>query len=87
MEDWNADVPAVLRKSLVTVHKDLLEQHPEKSSRDGTTAVTCLLGEGKIWTANIGDSRAVLSRSCRAIPLSKDHKPDGRSQHSLEDSE
>merc|ERR1712004_455450 len=31
---------------------------------------------GWIWCANLGDSRAVLSRDGRALALSLDHKPD-----------
>mmetsp|Transcript_6138 Transcript_6138/g.8039 ORF Transcript_6138/g.8039 Transcript_6138/m.8039 type:complete len:370 (-) Transcript_6138:1218-2327(-) len=41
----------------------------------GSTAVAVLLEEGKIWSANIGDSRAVLCRNGQAFDLTKDHKP------------
>ncbi|XP_002980987.2 probable protein phosphatase 2C 51 [Selaginella moellendorffii] len=42
----------------------------------GSTAVVAVLGPNRIIVANCGDSRAVLSRGGRAIPLSVDHKPD-----------
>jgi len=35
----------------------------------------------KIFTANAGDSRAVLSRAKRAVPLSEDHKPNNREEY------
>lgn len=43
---------------------------------DGTTAITALFTSEKVYVANCGDSRCVLSRSGRAIPLSHDHKPE-----------
>lgn len=41
----------------------------------GATAVCVLIGGGKIYCANAGDSRAVLCRKGKAVPLSFDHKP------------
>ena len=40
----------------------------------GSTAVVALLVLGRIIVANCGDSRAVLCRAGRAIPLSGDHR-------------
>lgn len=37
--------------------------------------VACIVG-GWVWCANVGDSRALLSRDGRAVQLSLDHKPD-----------
>jgi serine/threonine protein phosphatase PrpC len=44
--------------------------------RAGTTAVVLLITKSRYYVANIGDSRAVLSRSDSAVPLSTDHKPE-----------
>ncbi len=50
-------------------------------SFQGSTAVACKLhkipssGQTVLISANVGDSRAILSRSGKAIDLTKDHKP------------
>lgn len=49
--------------------------HPQLSLV-GSTAVVSLLTQEYIIVANCGDSRAVLSRNGKAVPLSVDHKPD-----------
>ncbi len=43
--------------------------------REGSCAINVVVTDEDIICANIGDSRAVLSRRHRAIPLSMDHKP------------
>lgn len=40
----------------------------------GSTAVVAIVTPEKIVVANCGDSRAVLCRNGKAIPLSSDHK-------------
>ncbi|KAK4435561.1 putative protein phosphatase 2C 75 [Sesamum alatum] len=42
----------------------------------GTTAVAAVLTDTHIVVGNCGDSRAILYRNGRVIPLSFDHKPD-----------
>ncbi|KAJ8772066.1 hypothetical protein K2173_027243 [Erythroxylum novogranatense] len=44
--------------------------------RGGSTAVTAISINGrKLWVANVGDSRAVLSRGGKAIQMTTDHEP------------
>lgn len=50
-------------------------QAPE-SDAVGSTAVVAIMTPDKIVVANCGDSRAVLCRNGKAVPLSIDHKPD-----------
>ncbi|EEF51485.1 probable protein phosphatase 2C 75 [Ricinus communis] len=50
--------------------------HPMEVALGGSTAVVAILTPEHIIVANCGDSRAVLCRGGRAIPLSVDHKPD-----------
>uniref|UniRef100_A0A7N2KNV1 protein-serine/threonine phosphatase n=1 Tax=Quercus lobata TaxID=97700 RepID=A0A7N2KNV1_QUELO len=42
----------------------------------GSTAVVAIVTPNKIIVANCGDSRAVLCRNGKTVPLSSDHKPD-----------
>ncbi|KAF2291557.1 hypothetical protein GH714_025598 [Hevea brasiliensis] len=50
--------------------------HGSDLGRGGSTAVTAILLNGqKLWVANVGDSRAVLSRGGQAIQMSTDHEP------------
>lgn len=46
----------------------------------GSTAVVAVVSPEKIVVANCGDSRAVLCRGGKAIPLSADHKVSRRSK-------
>lgn len=41
----------------------------------GSTSCVVLVTKDKIYCANAGDSRAVLSRKAKAVGLSEDHKP------------
>lgn len=44
--------------------------------RGGSTAVTAIvINNQKLWVANVGDSRAVLSKDGVAIQMSIDHEP------------
>ena len=47
---------------------------PMEVALGGSTAVVAMLTPDHIVVANCGDSRAVLSRGGRAVPLSHDHK-------------
>lgn len=50
--------------------------HSPDLGRGGSTAVTAILiNNQKLWVANVGDSRAVLSRGGTAVQMSTDHEP------------
>lgn len=53
-------------------------------ARGGSTAVTAILINGRwLWLANLGDSRAVLSRGGQAMQMTVDHEP-GKERKSIE---
>lgn len=68
-------VSDILVTTLKETHSRLRRDHPDKHPMDGCTAVVCLEYEGRLWTANLGDSRAVLCRNGRTIALTDDHSP------------
>ncbi|KAM6543896.1 hypothetical protein CsatB_008343 [Cannabis sativa] len=50
--------------------------HSSDLGLGGSTAVTAILINGqRLWVANVGDSRAVLSRGGQAVQMSTDHEP------------
>ena len=75
------DAGDALRKAYIRVDADLAEN--VDASVSGTTAVTCIIKEQRMWIANSGDSRAIVARkildnpgALEAIDLTIDHKPD-----------
>ena len=75
-----ADVINVLKSSIIStfaeVDQKFLMEFSESCYNVGSAAIICMILGDRIITANLGDSRAVLSRRGRAIELSSDHKPD-----------
>jgi len=68
-------------QALNKAFEDTDKQLAEKGLHSGCTAIVayvCMdgtdLGERKLYTANVGDARAVLCRGGKAIRLSSDHK-------------
>lgn len=71
-------VEAALKDSFDQVDKEIL--HNDEYEYQGSTAVATILHEASdgtrtLLSANIGDSRGVLSRNGRAVDLTRDHKP------------
>lgn len=73
-EFW-ADPHGAILKAYERTDQAILSHSPDLG-RGGSTAVTAILIDGqKLWVANVGDSRAVLSRRGEAIQMSVDHEP------------
>ncbi|KAK4763782.1 hypothetical protein SAY87_013220 [Trapa incisa] len=67
---WNAEGPAAGGA------KCRCQLQPPDYDAVGSTAAVAIVTPEKIVVANCGDSRAILSRAGKAVPLSFDHKPD-----------
>lgn len=71
--------------AFTTTHKKLGEQEFD-SELSGTTCVTIVVKENKVYIANAGDSRVVIGRKnseelWEPYQLSRDHKPELEEEH------
>ncbi|XP_010269284.1 PREDICTED: probable protein phosphatase 2C 9 [Nelumbo nucifera] len=74
-EEFWTDPSRSISKAYERTDEAILSHSPDLG-RGGSTAVTAILINGqKLWIANVGDSRAVLSRGGQAIQMSTDHEP------------
>jgi serine/threonine protein phosphatase PrpC len=69
----DVNIPQMLFEAIKQIVNDI----PYKLAMDtGSTAVIILKRNNTLWVANIGDSRAIMNKGHKSIPLTKDHKPD-----------
>ncbi|CAL0317864.1 unnamed protein product [Lupinus luteus] len=75
-EDKFWDDPATsISKAYKSTDRAILS-HSSDLGHGGSTAVTAILINGqRLWIANVGDSRAVLSRKGQAVQVTVDHEP------------
>jgi len=65
-----------LKRAFLGIDEDLLEHPTLKDDTSGCTATVALVtSDRKIYVANAGDSRSVMSVQGKVKPLSFDHKP------------
>ncbi|KAJ7069808.1 phosphatase 2C-like domain-containing protein [Mycena amicta] len=64
-----------LKRAFLGTDEDLLANPAHTRDPSGCTAVAALVTKDKIYVANAGDSRAVISVKGEVKPLSYDHKP------------
>lgn len=69
------DPTGFLRQSITTAHADIvalgLDEQPPIYPR--TTAVACLVQDGRAWWAHVGDSRVYLMRGGQVLTRTRDH--------------
>ncbi len=77
----DADVKSTLLETFLKVDDDFLKKCvDEKLDNVGSTVTSALVLGNRLYVANTGDARTVLSRNGKAIPMSRDHKPGEESE-------
>ncbi|KAJ6748825.1 PROTEIN PHOSPHATASE 2C 52-RELATED [Salix purpurea] len=69
------DTKLALSESYQQTDVDFLDSEKDTFRDDGSTASTAVLVGDHLYVANVGDSRTVILKGGKAIPLSEDHKP------------
>ncbi|WZZ91628.1 hypothetical protein YC2023_120207 [Brassica napus] len=71
-----SDTKSAITDAYNHTDSELLKSEDSHNRDAGSTASTAILLGDRLLVANVGDSRAVISRAGTAIAVSRDHKPD-----------
>jgi len=74
------EVGKMFTEAFLNADKQFCETAEREGFGDGTTAVVSYLRDGKMIVANVGDSRAVLSRGGVATAVTHDHKAESETE-------
>jgi serine/threonine protein phosphatase PrpC len=69
------DYGKLISDSITETHNELLRTNPNKNPSDGSSVLACVVAKNIVTCANLGDSKAVLSRGYSAFDLSSSHQP------------
>ncbi|XP_073303547.1 probable protein phosphatase 2C 59 [Primulina huaijiensis] len=71
-----SDTKSAIADAYCHTDSEFLKSENNQNRDAGSTASTAILVGDRLLVANVGDSRAVISRGGKAIAVSRDHKPD-----------
>ncbi|CAH2067799.1 unnamed protein product [Thlaspi arvense] len=82
--EFLVDPRRTIAKAYENTDQTILSGNSSELGSGGSTAVTAILINGKIlWIANVGDSRAIVSRRGKARQISVDHDPDDDTERNM----
>jgi len=73
--EYDENIEEAFKKGFLATDESMLKDDEMKDELAGSTANTILCKSNKIYCANVGDSRAVVSVKGEVHQLSQDHKP------------
>lgn len=73
--EFRSNTKLAISNTYQQTDRDFLESEKDTFRDDGSTASTAVLVDNHLYVANVGDSRTIISKAGKAIPLSEDHKP------------
>ncbi|KAL1204211.1 putative protein phosphatase 2C 17 [Cardamine amara subsp. amara] len=83
-EEFLVDPRRAIAKAYENTDQTILSDNSSDLESGGSTAVTVILINGKVlWVANVGDSRAIVSRRGKAEQISVDHDPDNAAERNV----
>jgi len=62
-------------QAFLDIDNAMLNDEAIKEQMAGSTAISVLIHDSKLYCANAGDSRAIACRNGKLVTLSNDHKP------------
>ncbi|XP_051169260.1 probable protein phosphatase 2C T23F11.1 [Leptopilina boulardi] len=75
IEYQNGNISLAIQKAFLELDKDMQHESILREKQAGSTAITLLIKDNILYSANAGDSRAVACVRGHSVPLSLDHKP------------
>ncbi|CAD8151939.1 unnamed protein product [Paramecium pentaurelia] len=82
LQSQNPDMEECFKNAFELTNSEILQSQFD-TALSGSTTVIAMIQQNQLWTANVGDSRAILCRNqngWRSIPLTRDHKPSDESE-------
>lgn len=72
---FDTNISFALKRCYLVANEQFLKQAERLKLHDGSCGLTCILREGKLIAANVGDCRAVIVHRNNPLQITSDHKP------------
>ncbi|CAD8058552.1 unnamed protein product [Paramecium sonneborni] len=85
LQSQNPDMEECFKNAFELTNSEILQSQFD-TALSGSTTVLALIQQNQLWTANVGDSRAILCRNnngWKSIPISRDHKPSDEAEKQI----